>query len=208
MKRLINIGLIIFLGANLTFGQECLDVNLKLRGYFYAGTSQEDEEAMGGFYSSSNSPKPLTNELRTSATSGTINFISFSDSIVQLSDKIQGFKVILINRTDSTAGFEAQDSRLNIVRQVYYKDSWQDIEYLPSSWCGNSYHNVYIKSDEFWEFVVPCTQGKIDAKFRFVLRDSNGTELITNEFNASFNKKQLTKEQGHQVTNIMDPYDN
>jgi hypothetical protein len=30
---------------------------------------------------------------------------------------------------------------------------WRDIEYLPGSSCGKSYHTLYLASGEYWEFV-------------------------------------------------------
>lgn len=45
----------------------------------------------------------------------------------------------VVNNTTNKITFNAQDSRLYMKMQA--KDSageWKDIEYLPSSWCGNS----------------------------------------------------------------------
>ena len=93
-------------------------------------------------------------------------------------------------------------------RQVFYNNKWQDVEYLPSSWCGNSYHNVYIKPNEYWDFIAPCTAGKIEAKFRFKLSVNSNSTIYSNEFTGSFNKSQLKHEQGYKPIGIMDPYTN
>ena len=77
---------------------------------------------------------------------------------------------------------------------------------MPSSWCGNSYHSVFIKPNEYWDFTAPCLNGKIESKFRFELYVNEELTIYSNEFNGSFNRKQLKKEQGHKPIGIMDPY--
>lgn len=140
--------------------------------------------------------------------------VVYTDSIVEFKKGVKGFKVFLVNNTDSIIQLSAQDSRISVIRQVFHNNKWQDIEYLPGSWCGNSYHSVYINPNEYWSFTAPCIEGNINSKFRFKLYvgvtaslDDTGN-IYSNEFAGSFNKKQLKKEQGHKPTNIMDPYNN
>ncbi|MGV6831425.1 MAG: hypothetical protein ACWA5P_07685 [bacterium] len=199
---------LLILISQLTLGQECLDVKFKLRGYFYAGTSQVDSLAPGGFYEDKNIPKNLTTEISEYSKSNALEIIVKPDLITEFDKKISGFKVFIINKSDSVKRLPAQDSRLYLKRQVFYKNEWRDIEYLPNSWCGNSYHNVSINPNQYWDFTAPCLKGKIDAKFRFQLFVGEELAIYSNEFSGSFNKKQLTKEQGHKPINIMDPYDN
>ncbi len=191
-----------------TSAQDCLNVKFKLRGYFYAGTSQIDSMALGGFYEDKNNPKVLGNDIQKYSKPKALQIIVKTNLNTEYKKGIAGFKVFVVNTSDSICQLPAQDSRLYIKRQVYYKDEWRDIEYLPSSWCGNSYHNVYIKPNEYWDFNAPCLQGSIKAKFRFQLYINNKLTLYSNEFEGSFNKKQLKKEQGHKPINIMDPYNN
>lgn len=206
MKKLIFLLLILI--SQISFGQECLNVKFKLRGYFYAGTSQVDSTALGGFYEGKNSPKNLTSEISEYSKSNKLEIIVKPDLTTELEKGISGFKVFIINKSDSIKELPAQDSRLYLKRQVFYKNEWRDIEYLPSSWCGNSYHSVYIKPNEYWDFTAPCLNGKIDAKFRFELYINEELTIYSNEFNGRFNKKQLIKEQGHKPIGIMDPYNN
>jgi hypothetical protein len=194
--------------SQIAFTQECLNVNYKLRGYFHAGTSEADSTALGGFYEDTNRPKKLTSEIAGYATSKELEIFVKTDSVTEFKKGVSGFKVFVINKSDATQKLPAQDSRLYIVRQVFYKNEWTDIEYLPSSWCGNSYHNVFIKPNEYWDFTAPCLQGKITAKFRFQLYVDEKLTLYSNEFDGSFNKGQLKKEQGYKAAGIMDPYDN
>ena len=207
MKKAILIILLFFAAIPLQ-AQECLNVKYKLRGYFYAGTSHEVSTALGGFYQDTNAPKPTNERIRQLSIPSQFQLIVKNDSLAEFQKGIKGFRVFLINSTDSTISLEAQDSRLNLKRQVFYKNQWQDVEYLPSSWCGNSYHAVYIKAGEYWSFTAPCMNGKQEAKFRFELAITDKEKIYSNEFSGSFNKRQLIKEQGHQPTSIMDPYDN
>ncbi|MDC1161865.1 hypothetical protein OAT18_00325 [Tenacibaculum sp.] len=207
MKNSILIAVGIFV-SQLFFGQECLNVKFKLRGYFYVGTSQVDSTAAGGFYADNNSPKQLTSKISKYSKSNKLEIIVKTDLIADFEKGISGFKIFVINKSDSVSELPAQDSRLYLKRQVYYKNKWKDIEYLPSSWCGNSYHNVYIKPNEYWDFTGPCLKGEIKAKFRFELYINEDLKIYSNEFEGSFNKRQLKKEQGNKPISIMDPYNN
>ncbi len=206
MKKLALL-LFILISQN-SFGQECLNVKFKLRGYFHVGTSQIDTTALGGFYKDKNAPKKLTLENTSLFEKNKLQVIVKTDSIVSFQKGIQGFKVFIINKTDSIAEVPAQDSRLYLKRQVFHKNKWQDIEYLPSSSCGNSYHSVFIKPNEYWDLKAPCLKGKIKSKFRFQLYIHENLTIYSNEFEGSFNKKQLKKEQGYKPIGIMDPYNN
>ena len=55
MKKIVFV--ICVLLTQFVLAQECVNVKFKLRGYFYAGTSQIDSTAAGGFYKAENSPK-------------------------------------------------------------------------------------------------------------------------------------------------------
>ncbi len=192
----------------VSYGQECLNVKFKLRGYFYAGTSQIDSTALGGFYEDKNKPKKLTPEISEYSKSNELELIVKTDLKTEFKNGISGFKIFIINKSDSITELPAQDSRLYLKRQVFYKNEWRDVEYLPSSWCGNSYHSVFIKPNEYWEFSAPCLNGKIEGTFRFQLFINDNLTIYSNEFSGSFNKKQLTKEQGYKPIGIMDPYNN
>ncbi len=208
MKNYYLLLLAILFSTQISYGQECLNVKFKLRGYFYAGTSQVDYTAIGGFYEDTNTPKKIESSFKNTSLSDTFQMNIQVDSIVKFGKNTKGFRVYVFNKTDSIIELPAQDSRLYIKRQVFYKDEWKDIEYLPSSWCGNSYHSVFIKPNEYWDFIAPCLIGKIHSKFRFELYINENLSVYSNEFEGSFNKKQLKKEQGHKPVGIMDPYNN
>lgn len=55
----------------------------------------------------------------------------------------RGYPVYLANTSGDTCWLNAEDSRLDLTTQAQGKDGkWKDIDYLPSSWCGNSYHQL------------------------------------------------------------------
>ena len=207
-KKYISICIGVLISMSTAYAQRCLNIKYKLRGYFYAGTSQADSTALGGFYQDDNRPKKINAVIENISTPNTFQIRVQSDSLCEFKKRVKGFKIFVCNRTDSIISLPAQDSRLYLKRQVFYKKKWRDIEYLPSSWCGNSYHNVYINPKEYWDFTAPCLSGKIQAKFRFELYISENLTIYSNEFEGSFNKKQLKKEQGHRRTGLMDSYNN
>jgi hypothetical protein len=194
--------LLYFIAADC-FAQQDYKIDYMQRGYIYAGTAMEDEEALGGFGSSSNVPKPLTNAFAFQQS----GFFLVIDTASKASfSSYNGYKFYIINNSDSLVKLDASDSRLSVIAQAYIDNKWQDIEYLPSSWCGNSYHTVYLKKRQYWEFTVPKYNGKIKTKLRYVLSLDNGKKLYSNEINAGINRKQLTEKEGHTPSGLMDPY--
>jgi len=78
--------------------------------------------------------------------------------------------VFLVNTTKEQVTFSASDSRLYIVQEALDRDSkWKPIEYLPSSWCGNSYHHVFLGANEYWEFAAARYTGEFKTRLRFRL---------------------------------------
>lgn len=208
MKKNILIAFVLLFSFQFLNAQDCLNIKYKLRGYFYAGSSIEDSTALGGHYSDKNYPKSLEGITYNSFENKPLQIIVKEDSIVNFNKNTSGFKVFIINNSKETIKLQAQDSRLYVKKQVFFKNEWKDIEYLPNSWCGNSYHSVYINPNEFWDFNAPCTKGKIKAKFRYALTINKEQTIYSNIFSGSFNKKQLTKEEGHTPSGLMDPYNN
>jgi hypothetical protein len=212
MKTLIISILILLLASMFCHAQEklqCLNVDFKVRGYFYAGTSFSDTSALGGFGRSSNNPLALQSPL-SNYRGIVVQAIQDDTSILIAEDgkKFKGISVLIINATNKTTAFDAQDSRLNMVCQAYYKGSWVDLEYLPSSWCGNSYHKIYLDKEHYWRFTAPCYTGSTPAKLRFQLTISEGKHVYSNEIEGAFNPKALKQQQGHKGKSLMDPYDN
>jgi hypothetical protein len=89
---------------------------------------------------------------------------------------------------------------------------WKPIEYLPSSWCGNSYHTVFLAANEYWEFTAARFTGKFKTKLRFRLdHQKPGAEdatIYSNEFEGGVNPKQFTVQKEYKPAGLMDPYNN
>ena len=206
MKQTTLTTAIILLLCSATFGQKKQDLNIDfmLRGHLYAKSSIIDTTALGGFGSSDNLPKKI-NENLTLASSGLLLKIDTTKTTT-INDKYNGYKLYIANKTDTIVRLDASDSRLNVIAEVFYKGEWKPIEYLPSSWCGNSYHDVYLKQNEYWEFEIPKFTGEIKTKLRYKLILGKDKFLYSNEIQTSINKGQLENKQGHKPNGIMDPY--
>ena len=185
---------------------EAMNINFMTRGYFYAG-SREDKDAPGGFGPSDNMPKG--NSALRSVKKGELYLLALPYEQVAFRQKYAGMKVLLVNATNEEKAFAASDSRLSIVQEALDKDGkWKPVEYLPSSWCGNSRHRVFLGANEHWEFAAARYTGKIKTKLRFVLMTRDEGNIVSNEFEGSINPKQFTDQEGHEPGSIMDPYNN
>jgi hypothetical protein len=183
---------------------ESVDVKFMLRGYCLAG-SRVDEAAPGLFGTSNNAPERVTDQRL--GDDGQVSLIALPTEHVPFAKKFRGMRLLLVNLTKSEVGYLACDSRLSIVQEALTAEGqWKPIEYLPSSFCGNSYHRVFLPVGHFWEFAAPLYTGPIRTKLRFVLTVEGGRPLYSNTFEASINAEQFTRKQGHNPTSIMDPY--
>ena len=141
-----------------------------------------------------------------SAPAGRLSLIARPEKSLDF-DGHEGFQLILVNRTNKTAGFPSEDSRLDIVREARDPAGrWRPIEYLPHSWCGNSYYPIYLKPGRHWSFTAPVYRGPFRTQMHFVL-EQPGLRLVSNEFWGTINLEQFERKQGHTPHSIMDPYD-
>ena len=156
-------------------------------GYCHAG-SRKDDKALGGYGSSGNAPKKITEEI--TGTDGQISLIALPADAVPFRGQYAGFRLLLINRTGEEAPFSASDSRLYITCEARDQHGeWKPIEYLPSSWCGNSRHSAYLPSGYYWEFSAPVYSGSLKTKLRYNLVGTT----YSNEFDGSINPSQFRK---------------
>jgi hypothetical protein len=108
---------------------------------------------------------------------------------------------------------------------------WMDIEYLPSSWCGNSYHSVELPQNHFWELAALRYEGSFKTRLRIDLtyvdptdtkglprRDKNfgldwtyrerrELKVDSNEFQGYVNPGQFWRKEEYFPRGLMDPYD-
>jgi len=197
--------------AQPTTGLKPLNINFKNRAYFYAASAPLPAAAgFGGWAQSDNLYETVEEK---SQPNKLIVLLNPNEPRV-FAEKFSGFALYIINQTNDTIFFDAQDSRLNMKLQAQDKNGkWLDIEYLPSSWCGNSYHHVYLPSGHQWTFTVPEYTGTLKTHLRAVLSyklglDTEGQLLYSNEIEGSVNPGQFDRMPKYKPNGIMDPYNN
>jgi hypothetical protein len=187
-----------------------LDTDIMLRGYFYAYSSSSKNG--NGWYESHNTPRSL--DSISGYKKGTSGIVLNHSGKKIFKNQNQGIEVIIYNSSDTDLICNASDSRLYMKVQAKNKaGKWCDIEYLPSSWCGNSYHTVSLKPKEYWSFVAPVYTGSYKIKLRIELaevntndKDRTGKTLYSEEFEGSINPAQFWNREGHIPRGLMDPY--
>lgn len=136
---------------------DSLNIKFLFRGNCYAYSSDKNAIPHNGEAHSDNLPKEVDQDFPRNGFYLVIN----QNELVSIDDKLLGFKLYLVNTSDSLISLRASDSRLNIVAEAFYSEQWMPISYLPSSGCGNSNHTVILDKEEFWEFNVPIFTGDI-----------------------------------------------
>ncbi len=188
-----------------------LDIDFMNRGYYYASSAYKSELAgYGGWGQSDNQSKKIDErEIQIPCNLQ----LRIDQNKKAKWEGYKGMKVYVTNSSKDTIYFNAQDSRLYLKLQAKNKKGeWQDIEYLPSSWCGNSYHMVYLASGECWEFNAPIYHGEVKTKLRAQLYykktiDQEKEDLIySNEIDGSINPGQFWNKRTYYPGGIMDPY--
>ena len=163
-----------------------------LSGYCHAGSRIRDRRALGGFWASRNFPKRINDLVKNSKP--TLYLLALPDEETVFSRRYKGGTLLLINGTNKASRFSATDSRIGIVQEAKDKDGcWKPIEHLPSSWCGNSYHGVFLEPKDCWVFSTPRYEGSIKTTLRFTLPLSGGKVIHSNEFEGSVNPGQFPR---------------
>ena len=174
---------------------EVTETNIETMGRAacYAGSAAKDEKAIGGFGKSDNLPSPAEER---QGTTGQISLVAKPDRALR-TPNCDGMTLLVVNRTREDRWFVAEDSRLAITQEAVDHDGlWRPVEYLPSSWCGNSYHRVLLPPDQQWQFCVPKYKGEYWTTMRFKLQLEEGA-LYSNEFLGSVNPSQFTNKGDH-----------
>lgn len=190
-----------------------LNMDYMNRGYFHA-TSEPSKTDIGGFGRSKNSAKEINRNHDNKR--GLLLFVTEKDS-TKYDNEYNGLAVQLKNNSNRDFFFSAQDSRLYMKVQAKTEiGEWKDIEYLPSSWCGNSYHTLTLKPQQYWEFITPKYEGEFKTKLRIELKymekepeDRRGGEektLYSNEYDGSVNPGQFWRKEAYHPMGLMDPY--
>jgi hypothetical protein len=190
-------------------GLTYLNIDYMNRGYFYAYGANTEEES-GGWAKSSNTPQ----KTGTSAfPSNTLALTIDTTSNEVFANHYFGARLYLSNTKPDTISLNAQDSRLDIVLQAMDDNGrWRNIEYLPRSWCGNSYHELQLEPGAYWSFVIPHYRGEMKTKIRAVLTykskrsDKSSHIVVSNTIHASVNPGQFWNKRAYYPNGIMDPY--
>lgn len=193
-----------------------LNIDLMNRGYFYAHSEPNTTDA-GGFGSSHNAPRPFSPSSR--FPSDTLSLSVRPDQRKTFSKTCKGMAVYVANNTRKKIQFNAQDSRLYMkVQALDPQGQWRDIEYLPGSWCGNSYHTLSLEPKTYWRFVTPLYEGDFKTRLRIELKyidpsdpGEEGQErkeltIYSNEYEGSINPGQFWRKGGYNRRGLMDPY--
>ena len=163
-----------------------------LPGYCHAGSRIRDRRALGGFWGSRNFPKRINDLVKNPKPM--LYLLALPDQESVFSGRYTGGTLFLVNGTNKTSRFSATDSRIGIVQEAKDKDGcWKPIEHLPSSWCGNSYHSVFLEPKDCWVFSTPRYEGSIKTALRFTLPLSGGKVIHSNEFEGSVNPGQFAR---------------
>ena len=121
------------------------------------------------------------------------------------------------NTRADTLKIDVQDNCLYIrMQSLNPKGEWQNIEYLPSSWCSNSYYHIALQPDQYWKFDIPVYDGDYPTLLRLAFSPkrnpnqspSEENTIYSNTFAGKVNPGQFWREEGHTPANIMDPYNN
>ena len=194
---------LLLIRAALLPAAEPAEFKFMLRGYCFAGNAQNDPKAIGGYGGSDNLPKPLT----TAATAPDLYLEIVETPGVVFAKNYTGLHLRLVNGGKKAAAIFASDSRLELVQEAQDTDGTRkEIEYLPRSWCGNSFHSVYLAPKHYWEFTAPKYSGPQKTKLRFKLTVAEGRVLHSPTYEGGIHPEQFTAKQGHQPASIMDPY--
>jgi hypothetical protein len=178
--------------------------DVMLRGYCYAGSTIPDEHALGGFGTSENVPRAL--HPADNRRPGELTLLALPEVGGTFDEDYEGLVLLLVNASGAPVAFDASDSRLSIVQEARAADgSWKPIEYLPRSWCGNSYHRVTLPDRHYWQFIAPRYSGTFPTFLRFRLDRPHQPPLLSNSFAGSVNDAQFTRKPDP-TFNIADPY--
>jgi len=186
---------------------DTLDIDYMMRGYNYTYSLKEKKESDDpnlNFPESLNKLPYVNNPEEIF-----LKYESGKPSIFY--DNIAANKLYLINNSKDSVSFASQDNRLYMRIQALDKNNnWRYIEYLPQSWCGNSYYYVSLQPGYFWSFDIPIYDGIFDTKMRIQLNGAlvNGKtiNLYSNEFEGSINPAQFWRKVEYYPSGVMDPY--
>ncbi|MDO7845622.1 WG repeat-containing protein [Hymenobacter sp. M29] len=166
----------------------------------------------GGWAVSGNMPRRLPGA---PATAGQLRVRVATDVVDTLFRRqFAGHRLTISNATPDTILFDGQDSMIDLVLQARdLTGTWRDIEYMPRSFCGNSYHTLFLAPGQYWQVAVPAYAGSQPTQLRARLtprrwpRSGKPRVWYSNEFAGRVNPAQFWRRPGYAFSNdIMNPY--
>jgi len=179
-----------------------LDVRFMKRGYFHAYA-----EMSNGLGSNA-----MSDDLPRGATAGRwLSIIALPAQGRPFEGAHDGFRVLVINASEDAVLVPAQDARLSMVHEALdARGVWAPIEYLPTSWCGNSYHTLELPARSYWELTAPRYTGSMATRLRLKLTIRRGGQerhVHSNTWEGHVNPEQFTIEEAYRPAGIVDPYE-
>jgi len=191
MKSFARVSGIVLSCASLCHAADLKSIDTQtMLGVFYEAGSRADTDAPGGYATSANYPEALGKN--PFGINGEISLLALTNDVRAFNTTNVGFRVVLVNRTDHEVSLDASDSCIFLFQEALDRDGkWRRIEYLPPSFCGNSYHSVFLPTNHYWAFIVPTYSGTFKTRLRFVLRDKQ--PIYSNEFDGRINPAQFNE---------------
>ncbi len=199
MKRGFLILMSTAFGTLIGCGKDGSERRTVPRGWYFAGSHLEDENAFGGFGPCDNFPKKC--EADAPGMAGKLTLVASPNEIVDFRNR-KAIVLRLINRTEKTMEFSACDSSLYIIQEgLDSDDKWKPLEQFPDTFCGNSFHRVFLETNEYWKFFALVRQGEFKTKLRFRLEPggepgiaAGGGAIYSNEFEGSMDQRAFMRD--------------
>lgn len=209
---ILNTGKIIWQEDSATTTPTELNIDYMYRGYYYVTSRDNKElEVIGSWFRSYSNSDSIT--LESKGNNHSLHMVLNPEKSTIWLEKYSGMELVVANTSTDTLYFAAQDSRLYLKIQAQNKNGeWKDIEYLPSSWCGNSYHTLFLAPNEQWKFAAPVYHGEFKTKLRAQLlylkdkKQKTDNVIYSNEIEGTFNPGQFFNRREYFPGGLMDPY--
>ena len=183
-----------------------MSIDYMLNGYFYVNSisaHKKEYSVLGGGGYSLSGELPNENTKKHKFPENRFSLIVRTNERTNFKNHIAGYKTYIVNSTENTVYFQAEDSRLKMLIEALNENgNWQNIEHLPESFCGHSPHILDLPANHHWELKIPQYAGAFKTKLRVKLvykidLESNKTAVIySNEFNGSINPAQFWRKKG------------
>ena len=202
----------------LMFAIVDLNITYKKNGHFHALSALNTNDYYR-FDSTYSVPKPITSEL--DFPKNKLAIVLNINDVGLYDNKWNGYKLYISNLSNKPISFQAQDYCLNMKIQAQnIKGDWQDIESLPNSWCGVSYHTLTLKNAYYWDFMIPKYDGDFATRLRVQLEYNNSDSsdepekkvyakpitIYSKEFEGGVNLSQFWRVQTPAPNGILDTY--